>query len=425
MILRRHGWALGLAGALCVWLVGCRSEPAAPQYSRPLPEGAFGLRRIADPARWPDLSPLAHQLSDPSFREALDRSLQWYAAPSSQQFFPSGPISHVHAWASAYALRELGGLDTATALSRLRSEFDVWESVGWDGSGTVFFTGYYTPVFQASRTRTPQYSYPLYRRPPDLVSDPVTGEVRGQRTPGGIVPYPTRAQIESRNLLNGLELVYLANRLDAYLIHVNGSAKLEMTDGSTMTIGYAGSNGRAYTSVGKLLVRDGKVDENRLSLPVLRDYFQQHPQELEGYIAQNDRFVFFQEYGGDNWPAGSLGVRVTPLRSLATDKQVFPRGCVVLVETQVPTASGGTQPFAQAMLDQDTGGAIRAAGRADIYMGIGEQAGILAGRQAAEGRMYYLLLRRDRVQSWYNQMMQQQPASPEPVARSTPSTPRG
>lgn len=391
-------------------LAGCKSKPvtapAGPDYSRPLPPGTFGLRRVTDPMRMPDLAPAAAQLRDPAFQEALERSLRWFGYASSPQYFPLGPISHPHAHTSVYAMRTIAqqGGDTSACFSALQADFDVWESVGWDGSGTVLFTGYYTPIFQASRTKSPAFPFPIYRRPADLQSDPSTGEVIGS--------YPSRAELESSGVLNGLELVYLPSRLDAYIIEVNGSAKLQMIDGSTMYVGFAGTNGHEYTSIGKLLVANGALDANRVSLPTIREHFRTHPTELDGYIRQNSRFVFFREYPGDNWPAGSMGFKVTPMRSLATDKAIFPRGLPVLVNTTIPVAgAAATRPFNQLMVDQDTGGAIRAAGRGDIYIGIGSEAESLAGRQAAEGRMYYLLLKPERVQEWYDRMQANPPRS--------------
>ncbi|MEX0653893.1 MAG: MltA domain-containing protein, partial [Phycisphaeraceae bacterium] len=329
---------------------GCQRPVDEPDYNRPLAEGQFGLRRITDPARMPDLAPVSEQLANPQFRQALDRSVRWYRVPSAKQHFPLADcISHVHAHTSAYALQQLADLTPADALREIRNDFDVWESVGYDGRGTVFYTGYYSPIFRAARQRTGDYQHPLYTRPDDLVSDPLTGEVRGRQTDAGVVPYPTRREIEQRQLLAGRELVYLPNPLDAYLIHVNGSAQLRLTDGSTMYVGYAGNNGHEYTSVGQLLVQDGHIPAHRLSLPALRDHFQRNPDDLDRYTRRNDRFVFFREYTGDTWPAGSLGVKVTPMRTLATDKAIFPRGSVVLVETDVPSANG-TRPFRQLML---------------------------------------------------------------------------
>ncbi len=399
MILSANRLCSGLFLSMCIvalgLLPGCnRAAVAPPDYSRPLPPGASALRLVTDPARVPDMSSAVRQLSDPGFQQALANSITWYDIPSTQGLFPVAGISHVHAQTSAWALLQISR--SPNPLGEIHSNFDVYESVGYDGSGIVFFTGYYSPVFKASRTRTANFQYPLYKKPADLSTNPLTGEVMGS--------YPTRSQLESSNSLAGTELVYLATRLDAYIIQVNGSAKLEMTDGSTMYVGYAGTNGHEYTSIGQELVKDGKINPDRLSLPTLRAYFQSNPGELDGYIKRNDRFVFFREYSGDTWPAGSLGFKVTPRRSLATDKSIFPRACVVLVTTDKGPSGGWAMPTSQLMLDQDTGGAIRAPGRGDIYFGIGPSAEANAGRQAAEGRMYYLLLKRDCVQAWYDRM---------------------
>ncbi len=391
---------------------GCQRPVDEPAYATPLPEGAFALRRIDDPAQRPDLAAVADQLRDDALRRALDRSLAWYARPSTQQHFPLGPVSHAHARASVYAMRQITELPSDEALAVLEQEFDVWVSVGWDGQGTVFYTGYYAPVFHASRARQGPYQYPLYKRPDDLATDPATGEVLGRRVgERRYAPYPSRAELERSGALRGRELVYLPSRLHAYMIEVNGSARLNMTDGSTLYVGFAGTNGHDYTSIGQLLVADGYIDENRLTLSAIERHFERYPDQLEGYIRQNDRFIFFKEYDADTWPAGSLGVRVEPMRTLATDKSIFPRGAPVLVDTTMPRGGGGERRVRQLMVDQDTGGAIRAAGRADIFYGIGDRPGHLAGQQAAEGRLYYLLLRRDRVQAWHDRMQGQRQAS--------------
>ena len=395
-------WALLTLIALALGGCGLFQDP---DYAKPLPPGDFGLRKITDPERMPDLKPAARQLSDSGLQQALGRSLDWFQKPSTKTYFPIGPISHRHAWTSVYALKQIAENNPANAVERLRNEFNVWQSVGWDGRGTVFFTGYYTPVIDASLKKQGPYKYPLYKRPPDLVTEPRTGKVLGRRTNGGVVPYPTRRQIYKRDLLKGLELVWLKDRFDSYLVQVNGSAKLRLRDGSFMYVGYDGSNGRPYTSVGKLLTDEGKLDEDTLSTSKLRRYFEDNPGELEYYIQKNDRFIFFKRYSGQNWPAGALGVEVTPMRTLATDNAIFPRGCPVFVNTRIPNATGaGEQPFKQLMVDQDTGGAIRAAGRADIYIGVGQQARTLAGGLSAEGEMFYLLLKRDRARVWHRRL---------------------
>ena len=393
-----------LAGMLVMG--GCRTEQAAePDYARPLPAGTWALRKITDPGHWPDVR-AAWIAADGDLRSALERSIGWFDAPSSKQFFPVFDVSHTRARTSAWAFRHL--LDKAGSDEQfealLREHFDAYVSVGYDGKGTVLYTGYYSPVFDASRTRTEEYRYPLYRRPADLATEPVTGKPLGKRVGDTYAPYPTRAEIETEHLLEGRELVWLADRLDAYIIHVNGSAKLQLTDGSVMYVGYAGKTDRPYTSVGRALVAAGEIEESELSLRAIRRYFREHPDQLQQYLHVNENFVFFREYDGGNWPAGSIGVKVAPRRTLATDKAVFPRAGVVLADTVLSGYDGRPEPFVQFMLDQDTGGAIRAAGRADIYMGIGPLAELVAGAQYAEGRLYFFFLKQDRVLAWLQRM---------------------
>jgi membrane-bound lytic murein transglycosylase A len=218
------------------------------------------------------------------------------------------------------------------------------------------------------------------------------------------VLYPTRAEIEqdpAKLGLTGRELAWMASKLDAFLVQVQGSARLDPVDGGPpLYIDYAASNGREYTSIGQLLVADGKIERSRLNIPAIRDYFTAHPEELDSYLNRNDRYIFFREGSSDRWPVGALGVEVTPLRTLATDKAIFPRGCVVLAKTKLVDAKGKYRPFEQFMLDQDAGGGIRSPGRADIYAGIGGEAGEIAGRQAHKGRLYYFLLKPERVEGW-------------------------
>jgi len=395
-----------LALIVPVALAACNTPPNA-EYDRPLPAGTRALRKVPL-AQWPDVGATFARY-DAALDEALGRSVRWFEIPSTRRFYPMETVTHEQARLSAFALRRIMA-ESATPeayQAALQEAFDLYMSVGWDDAGTVLFTGYFSPIFRASKTQTGQFQYPLYGKPADLETDPATGQVRGRKVGQVYIRYPTRTKIEAepaRYGLEGQELVYLASPLEAYFIHVNGSARLRMTDETTLYVGYAGSNGRSYTSIGRLLVRDGKILEKQISLQAIRDYFEAHPDELTAYTHRNDRFVFFQAYDGDAWPSGSLGFKVTPWRSLATDKSLFPRGCPVMVVTQVPSTdawpSDAKRPFHQIMADQDTGGAIRAPGRADIYMGVGSEAESVAGRQAAEGRLYYLVLRRDQISPW-------------------------
>lgn len=394
-----------------VFMIGCSKDrvqqvdlqptPQKPQYARPLGDGENALVKLTA-EQWPDLSPLLNMPDRVEMEKALKRSLAWFGAPSSKKHFPLQGITHEQAQASVLAML---GMLRPVDLAQIKQQFDLYQSVGWDGKGTVLFTGYYSPIFNASLTRTEQFKYPLYYRPHDLASDPTTGKVLGrQLADGSYVPYYTRQEIEQNQILSGKEFVWLADPFDVYLVHIQGSARLQMTDGQVMYIGYAGTNGHEYKSVAKQLVADGLLDENSVNLPAIESYFRQHPDQLSPRLAANPRYVFFQPYTPDTWPSGSLGFQVSPRITIATDKSIFPRGGVTMIHVPMTGMDGKPREQLKLMMDQDTGGAIRAPGRSDIYYGVGQVARMQAGYQMAEGQLYYFFLKPEYVQQWMARM---------------------
>jgi len=375
-------------------ITGCQRAAVQPQYDRQLPPGALALRKITDPREIPDFTGGCYSMA--RMDTAIDNSLNYLSKPSSRQFFPYGDITHQDVVDSLKAFRDLidSGLRGRELGEAIVQEFDVYISVGCDDMGTVLFTGYYTPIFDGSPTETGQFKYPLYKQPDDLVKDSL-GRIRGRRGPGGsITPYPPRAEIESSGMLKGGELVWLSDPFEVYIAHVQGSAKLRMPDGELLTVGYAANNGHEYQSVAKELVNDGKIGADKLSLSAMIDYFKRHTSEVAGYTQRNPRFVFFRMEDGP--PRGSLNEPVTPMRTIATDKSIYPRACLAFISTKLPRMIGGTiyrDSYDGFVLDQDTGGAIRAPGRCDVYMGQGDTAGQLAGQTYQEGQLYYLFLK--------------------------------
>lgn len=371
-------------------LAACAAREA-PDYARELPAGMMALRKITDPAQYPDFSRGWEHRE--GLREAIDRSLSYLAKPSSKKYFPYLDVSHDRAVRSLRRFREI--LDRSTSGSELQQavvrEFEVYESVGWDMAGTVLFTGYFEPVYEGSLTRQGPFQYPLYRLPEDLARD-AEGTPLGRRMPDGrFVPYFTRREIEEGNLLRGLELVYLKDPFDAFVIHVQGSARIRLTDGREVRVGYAGKTDRPYTSIGMELVKEGKIRKSDLSLAAIREYFRRHPAEVAAYLHRNESFVFFTFREGG--PYGSLNEPLTPLRSIATDKSVFPRACLAYVSATLPVDSPAARPVSFFALDQDTGGAIRSAGRCDLFYGTGPEKEALAGTTRGEGRLYYLFVK--------------------------------
>jgi len=386
-------------------IVGCRSQQEAKTpYDRPLLPGQPALRKITNPHEIPDFTMACLDLVD--LRAAIDNSLNYLRKSSSRQFFPlrfgtqdqiiGGEITHTLAVDSLNAFAELlnSGLMGKQMNEAIREKFDVYMSVGCDDRGTVLFTGYYTPIFDGSMSRTELFQYPLYKMPADLVKGP-DGEILGRRgADGQLGPYPARSVIENSRMLRGTELAWLGDPFEVYIAHVQGSAKLKQPDGQLITVGYAANNGYEYKSVSKELVKDGRISSEQLSLSAMIDYFKQNKELVDTYVRRNPRFVFFKREDGE--PRGSLNEPVTAFRSIATDKSIFPRGCLTFISTTLPRATGGivsNQFYSGFALDHDTGGAIRAAGRCDIYMGQGDTAGKLAGQTYQEGKLYYLFLK--------------------------------
>lgn len=402
--------------ALAVILTACAQPPLQPRslpprrvrpkpkpkkdYYRELPPGQHALRKITDPAARPTLA------IGPGRRgkllEGVKRSLFYLRKGSSKTFFPKAGISHARVVASLTVMRELleSPRSDAEVTAELERRFDVYTSVGCDDRGTVLFTGYYTPIFEASKTRTDEFRFPLHKLPPNHVKNPITGETLGLRQPDGSIDpnYPDRETLLESGMLDGHELVWLRNAFEAYLIGVQGSAILRLQSGERFEVGYAGTNGKDYASLGLALVKAGKLKREELNLKRMIEFFEQHPEELDPLAAQNERYIFFQQSRGG--PFGCLNEPVEAMISIATDKSIFPRGSLCFLDAKLPGEFGGQDHFKGFMLDQDAGGAIRAPGRCDIFMGVGEEAGRRAGHTLSEGRLYYLFLKDDAGSSY-------------------------
>lgn len=363
-----------------------------------LAPGEVGLVPLPAGEHWPDFS-IGWQRRE-ELAAAAGYSLAYLAKPSSKNFFPYGqygeiPHERVVASVERFAILLDECADAEQFLESLHEEFEVWVARGRTDSGDVYFTGYGTPILNGAMERGGKYQYPLYRKPDDLVKDE-TGQILGRQLPDGTyAPYWTAEELQQGGRLDGWELVWLENPFDAYIAHVQGSAVIRLPDDTLFEVGYAAKNGHAYRSIGMVLVDEGKIRAEELSLQRLRDYFAAHPGESERVLPMNPSFVFFQESVGG--PYGCLGQPVTAGHSIATDKEVFPRAALAYVEARLPEfGSDGDivqRPARFFAFDQDRGGAIRSAGRCDIFMGLGDQAMARAGYVSSRGRMYYLFLK--------------------------------
>ncbi|MEH1837737.1 MAG: murein transglycosylase A [Nostoc sp.] len=325
---------------------------------------------------------------------SIDNSLLYLTkkeAIAAYQNYPIKEITLDRVLRSLLRFRQLvvSSKSAAQLQAAVSQEFVFYQSVGNDGKGTVKFTAYYEPVYTASRVRTAIYKYPLYRLPPNFSQWPK--------------PHPKRIDLEGRDglkgnksKLRGLELFWFRDRLEAYMVHIQGSAQIKLTDGKTTSVGYAGGTDYPWTSIGKELAKDGKLPLAGLTMPRMISYFRQKPRELNNYLPRWKRFIFFQETGGRG-ATGSIHVPVTAERSIATDKSLMPPGALALIYNSFPYPAGDgkleRRAVSRFVLDQDTGSAIKGPGRVDYFMGSGKLAGDRAGITGGNGSLYYLLLK--------------------------------
>lgn len=269
---------------------------------------------------------------------------------------------------------------------------------------TGLFTGYYEAELKGSRTRSPRFAVPLYRRPPDLVSVEL-GQFRrslqGQRIAGRIErgtlrPYAARGEIDSGALAGrGLELVWVDSAVDAFFLHIQGSGRVIMDDGRVVRVGFDGQNGHEYVTIGRELLARGELERENVTMQSIRAWLAANPARAAEIMALNPSYIFFRELPGEG-PIGAQGVALTSGRSLAVDRTHFPLGLPVWVDLRQPDLrpadpAGGL--VRRLMIAQDTGGAIRGPVRGDVFWGYGAAAADIAGRMKAEGAYYFLVPR--------------------------------
>lgn len=374
-------------------------EPAPPAEAAVTAQTALRrvspriLREFVDDGDWPSLA------------LALERNRQWLARQPLDRELVFGPrrltVGELQAAYDTFA----GWLEDeptpAELASRLAGAFEVAVNVA-DGQGRMLVTGYYEPLIDGSLEPSAEYPVPIYGPPPDLfkidlsafrdewAGRRVTGLLRGNR----LLPYPARREIRQSGRLRGREIAWARDPVELFFVEVQGSGALRLPDGREMRIGYAGANGRQYRSIGRLLIDEGEIPRERMSMQALRAYLAAHPEEVERILDHNESQVFFRRLDGP--PVGSLGVPVTPGRSIAADQSLLPPGALGYLLSEVPGLGedGATVPVARLrrfVLIQDTGGAIKGADRADFFWGRGEDAALRAGLMKQPGKLYLLL----------------------------------
>ncbi len=291
-----------------------------------------------------------------------------------------------------------GGGQESELRTWFESSFSVYRISGDSGSDGLI-TGYFETEVRGAKARGGPYQTAVYRRPADLLTadlgsfspDFAHQKLIGRAQNGKFVPYYTRAEIDAGKLADrGLELLWLDDPIDAFFLHVQGSGRVQLPDGSIERIGFAGSNGRPYSSIGKVLIQSGEIPSDRVSMQSIRDWLRAHPAKATAIMQKNARFIFFDKIAGAG-PIGSEGVALTAGRSLAVDPAYLPFGAPLWLDTTWPAS---TKPLRRLVVAQDSGAAIRGPVRGDLFWGHGEDALALAGPMKQQGSLYLLLPKR-------------------------------
>ncbi len=358
-----------------------------------------------------DLPPLEDDLDRASLETAIERSIEYYERLPEDELYRFGDTAYTvgEMKESLLQFMEILEMPISDEMKRdlIEETFTLYRATGKTGSGDVLFTGYYAPVLEGSVEKTSHYCYPLYRTPDDHVVINLgrfKSTYKGKRliarvVDGEAIPYYTRKDIDRDELLRerGLEIVWLADPVDVFFLHIQGSGIIHLRDGSYMNVSYEQSNGHPYRSVGKLLMDERKLSIGEVSMRGIKKYLNEHPEEMLDILGHNESYVFFRIV--ESGPVGSLNVPVTGGRTIATDASLFPKGALAFIRVRKPVLDNDGNieswiSFSRFVLNQDTGGAIKGPGRVDLYCGEDEYAEIMAGHMKEEGDLYFLVAKK-------------------------------
>ena len=362
------------AALAAIVLAACTSTPQAPTCPCPPPKPEPEAARY-EPRGFADLPGWSRAQLEPSLRAFL------------------GGCSRVNAMRRACELaKNLPVGDEPAARSFFEREFVPYALVSTLSGDTGVITGYYEPIIDGSRTATPQYRFPIFGVPQDLIVVDLP-ETRGQRLRGRVdgrrlVPYYTRGEIDARG--EGFAapvLAWSSDPVELFFLQIQGSGQVRMESGERIRLGYADQNGHPYRSLGRYLVERGEMLLEQASMQNIKAWAAANPQKLKEALSQNPSYVFFRELPTAEGPIGALSVPLQGELSLAVDRRFVPLGAPVYLATTYPLSD---EPLERLMAAHDTGGAIRGVVRADFFWGTGPDAGAQAGRMRQQGRMWLL-----------------------------------
>ena len=269
--------------------------------------------------------------------------------------------------------------------------FQPYKLLDSKSSDEGIITGYYEPLLYGSLKKTKRYKYPVYKIPKNLIvsDDPKLKDykLRGKIVDNKILPYDTRRQIEANPDNPNLEAIaYVDDKYDLFSLHVQGSGRIKLEDGTIINVGYGQQNGWPFTGTGMYMLEKGYVTRNELSIQGIKNFFIKNPSKIDEVLNINDSYIFFRI--SKEGASGSLGSVLTAKRNLAVDTQFIPLGMPVFLNTKNPLTK---ESINQLMVAADVGGAIKGEIRADFFWGFGDDAFDYAGRMKEKGKMFILM----------------------------------
>ena len=319
----------------------------------------------------------------------------------------SGPHTSSGLLAACHAARDRAAPDNAgrrltaaEAKAFFETTFTPYRVVHNGAAGLL--TGYYEPVLDGSRVAGGKYTVPIYSRPPELVNlveEAQRGAVgnaltHARKTATGTEAFFTRTEIEEGALAGrGLEFLWLTDPVETFMMHIQGSGRIRLPDGSMIRITYNGKNGHPYTSVGRYLIETQQFPADQMSLEAMKDWLKENAARGRDAMRQNKSFIFFRElFGAEAESAmGVMDIPLTTGRSLAVDGGFHDIGTPVWVSAPQLTHATKSGGFHRLMIAQDVGSAIKGPERGDLYFGSGDEAGKLAGVTKHPGKFFMLL----------------------------------
>jgi membrane-bound lytic murein transglycosylase A len=338
-------------------------------------------------------------------RAAVEQSIRYYKRLPADRIFRFGEFVYTSEEMRASLelfLEIMQNYKGNERIQQVRDMFLFFESR--NSNGGSFFTGYYEPVLDASPVPTDELSSPLYTTPDDVIvvdlgqfrntwkDETVIGRIKGRR----LLPYDTREKIVYHGTLKGrAKTIAFVNEIELFFLQIQGSGIIRFSDGGLRRVNFAMHNGQPYRAIGRIL--KDKIPEEEMSMQAIKKYLYAHPEEVREILTYNPSYTFFREV--PEGPLGDIEVPLTAERSIAMDRRVIPRGSLAYVETEVPVFTGremkGKRVFKRFMLVQDTGGAIRDHGRADIFFGHDRNAELMAGHLKGMGRVFLIVARKE------------------------------